>query len=317
MPSICHPLIATALLITFLATGVAALEPPPNWSAQTGANAEVFAPNDLQDGEVLYVTVFSHTLLDGGGLEAWAKQFAGSDAPPRGGKWSAALEVVPKAAQLVTATREWSDANGKRGVVMYTASSLEARAARIVRLTANISPALKRHSDAAQALMSAAATEKGGASAKSATRAPAASPPSTPPNEPEAVPAGEEPTAKPKRDEPKSSEATPESDEPSAPAAKAESPAPRPQRPAAKSEQDDAPAPAAKLPSDEPPATKPEKPSANPAAPAPKPAAATGRSDFESPAGWMRVAGESAEIHQPQDLQAGEIMLAWISTPQV
>jgi hypothetical protein len=274
-------LIATALLIAFLATGAAALEPPPNWSAQAGDGAEVFAPSDLQEGEVLHVTVFPHAPLDGGSLETWAKQFAGSDAPPPGGKWSAVLDVVPKAAQLVTATREWSDANGKRGVVMYTASSFDARTARIVRLTANISPALKRHSDAAQALMSAAATEKSGAPAKSAARAPVPPQPSTPPSEPEAVP-----PAQPK------------------------SPAAKPESPDAEPEQDDAPAPAAKSPSDEPPTAKPAKPSpsAEPAAPAPKPVAATGPSDFESPAGWMRVSGEGAEIHQPEDLRAGELM---------
>jgi hypothetical protein len=116
--------------------------------AQARDGAEVFTPSDLQEAEILYVTVFPYTPLDGAGLEAWAKQFAGSDAPPQGGKWSAALEVVPKAAQLVTATREWSEANGKRGVVMYTATSLDGKSARITRLTANVSPALKRHSDA-------------------------------------------------------------------------------------------------------------------------------------------------------------------------
>jgi hypothetical protein len=240
-----------------------ALQPPQDWKVEQRDGAEIFSPTDLREGEILQVAIYPHSPFQAEGLEAWLKQLAGNDAPPPGGKWSEALSVTPKAEQLMTGARAWSDARGQRGTVIYTATSLDGQNARLVRFTANASPALQRHRQAAQALMSAAATEKPSVSATHAPPTPAAgsSPPSPPPQAPGA------------------SEPAPDAGEPAA---------------TPKARTDTATAPGAE--------TQPPARAVN------QQATAEGPSEFQSPAGWTRVAGEGAEIHQPQDLQAGEIM---------
>ena len=150
--------LSAAVLLALVHVWAHALEAPPQWTARSNGEVQVFAPADLRTAEVLQVDLYPRATLAGEGLDAWLRNAVTADRAPRG-RWIGEAKVKLQSAHLASAQRPWEDDHAK-GDAIYSAVSVDGRNVRVARLALNNSPALERHKQEALDLMAQVGEEE-------------------------------------------------------------------------------------------------------------------------------------------------------------
>ena len=158
----CRNLATIVAWVSLFPAAAPAQTVPAGWSgaADRAAGTITLKPDDLKAGELLYVRYHKRGLMEGLTIEAWlTAQFALIDPPA--GKWAGEASVQKSTANLATGSRNFRDGDGREGMVLLTAASVDGQSARMAALVTNSMTAMMRHKQAAtQAVGELVAIEK-------------------------------------------------------------------------------------------------------------------------------------------------------------